>query len=246
MAETAAALASFASDPVALVTAARRVVSRQSSCAPLWNLCAVMLCSSDPRAAAAGFVAAMDDDETVTHLAGHLEPQSTVTVCGWPTSTARALAERPDVTVLIADLLGEGTALAHQLRRRDHDVVDLPSHGTAAAARASDMVIVEALATGSTTAIVAAGSVALAASAKDAGTPVILVAPFGVAVAASTWDALVARRPATDEPWEQLEEDMALSLADRVVGPHGVADVPSLARREDGPVAVELHRPDIT
>ncbi len=246
VAETADALRSFASDPVALVTAARRVVSRQPSCGPLWNLCAAMLCSADPRAAATGFVSVMEEDETPTHLAAAIGDDALVTVSGWPVVTSRVLAGRPDVTVLISDVAGDGSALARELSRRDHDAVDLPSHGVAGAVASSDMVVVEAFASGGGSALVSAGSVAMAAVAAQRGIPVLLVAPMGTSLSPSTWTALLGRRGESDEQWEDLDEILALSLVGTVVGPGGLGAPSVLDRREDGPVAVELHRPDVT
>src|SRR3954467_5062016 len=82
--ETASALSSFGSDPQGLVTACRRIVSRQPTSGPLLWFAARVLTAGDPRAEiweAAGEVQA---DPTAAELAHILPQDASVTVLGWP------------------------------------------------------------------------------------------------------------------------------------------------------------------
>ena len=78
--ETAAALASFANDPSGLVTACRRIVSRQLTAGSLWWLCSRMLCAADPFAEARLAVDEIEDDPTPRRLATELADGATAVV----------------------------------------------------------------------------------------------------------------------------------------------------------------------
>jgi hypothetical protein len=68
--ETAQALRGLRSEPAGLVLAARRIVERHPTCAPLWWLCASVLAAADPFDRARELSALMDADESSSiHLA---------------------------------------------------------------------------------------------------------------------------------------------------------------------------------
>lgn len=246
VAETAMALAAFADDPVALVTACRRIVSRQLTCGGLWWLCSRMLCSPEPRAEARRAVDEVEADATGRHLAAALPDGGRVLVLGFPPALAEALVRRGDVEVWVVDAAGEGSDFAHHLRRRDVEVVEIPVGGAGAAAAEADLVLLEASAASPGAFLAVAGSRAAAAVARHAGVPVWLVAGVGRILPERVWDALVGRLEVGDEPWELPDEVVPLDLVDVVVGPAGPDEVSALAARIDCPIAPELFKADIT
>ena len=246
MAETAGALAAFRDDPVALVTACRRVVSRQLTAGALWWLCSRMLCSADPIAEARDAVEEIETDETGNLLALHLPDGATVAVLGWPSVIGSALARRGDLDVLVIDSMGEGPSFVRYLQSRDVDAVDIPPTGLGAAVAAADLVVIEAAAMTTDAFISAAGSRAAAAVAQHGGTPVWLVAGVGRVLPQRIWQALISRLDARDEPWELDEEIVPVDLVDRIVGPAGFDAPEHLSSRIDCPIAPELFKADIT
>ena len=106
--ETARALASFTADPQGLVTACRRLVSRQPGSAPLVWLCARVLTAGDPRAEIRDALDELEDDRTPGELAHALPDDATVLVLGWPEFAAEALPRRGDVEVLVVDVARRG------------------------------------------------------------------------------------------------------------------------------------------
>ncbi len=238
--ESAAALAALADDPAGLVMACKRLVDRHPTAGPLWALCARVLTAGDPRTEAWRVLTEVDDDPTPDHLARELAEGATVTVIGWPELVARGLPARGDVEVLVVDAFGEGSQLVHRLRRADVPAADVAESGTAAAVLASEVVVLEALASGPDGALVTAGSRAAAAVAAHAGVPVWLVAGACRALPGRLWEALAARHGAAGDAFDGDTEVLPLDLVDVVVGPDGRATGTDLARRSDAPVAPEL------
>ncbi len=64
-AEAASALVMFSDEPAALVSASRRVLSRQLSCGPLWWVCARLLAAGRVRDAAAEAISELESDTTI-------------------------------------------------------------------------------------------------------------------------------------------------------------------------------------
>ena len=119
--EAAAALAAFAGDPAALVTACRRLVDRQPTSGPVWWLAARVLCASEPATEAWRSAELLWTDPTPKVLAEALPDDARVTVLGWPDQAAAALGRRGDVEALVVDCQGEGRGLVSQLRREGND-----------------------------------------------------------------------------------------------------------------------------
>lgn len=241
MQETARALIAFDDDPHGLVTACRRIVSRQPTSGPLVWFCARVLSAGDPRTEiweAAGEVAA---DRTHVELAHALPDDATVVVLGWPEVIGGALPRRGDLDVLVVDALGEGSGLVGSLVRADVDATDVPQAGLGAAAAEADLVLLEATAVGPTEFLAVSGSRAAASVAHLAGVPVWLVAGVGRLLAARMWDGLRERLD-TSEPWDADDEVVPLDLVDVVVGPAGARPREDAIRRIDCPVVPELFR----
>jgi len=242
--ETARALMSFDDDPQGLVTACRRIVSRQPTSGPLVWFAARVLAAGDPRTEmweAAGEVAS---DPTARELAHALPDDATVVVLGWPDMVASALPRRGDLDVLVVDALGEGSGLVQTLLRQDCDAIDVPQAGLGAAVADADLVVLESSAVGPTQFLAVSGSHAAGAVAHHAGVPVWLVAGVGRLLPQRMWGG-VKERMGVHDPWDADDEVVPLDLVDCVVGPTGPQPVADAMRRIDCPVVPELFKGDV-
>lgn len=244
VAEAARALASFTSDPQGLVTACRRLVSRQPGSAALVWLCARVLTAGDPRAEIRDALDLLEGDRTPSELAHALPDDATVLVVGWPEFAEEALPRRGDVEVLAVDVHGEGSGLVRRLLQSDVDAIDVPLAGLGAAAAEADLVLLEAGAVGPAEFLAVSGSRAAAAVARHNGAPVWLVAGVGRLLPERMW-VPVRERVLTDETWDADDEAVPLDLVDAVVGPTGPLAVVDAIRRTDCPVAPELFKGDV-
>jgi hypothetical protein len=243
--ETAAALASFGSDPQGLVTACRRIVSRQPTSGPLLWLAARVLTAGDPANeiwVAAGEVQA---DRTAAELAASLPEDVLVTVLGWPDEIGEALPRRGDIEVLAVDTRGEASGFVSRLWQVDLEATDVPQQGLGAAVASSGLLLLESPAVGPEEFLAVSGSRAAAAVARHAGIPVWLVGGVGRLLPGRMWDGLRARVERGDEPWDADDEMVPLDLVDRIVGPRGPEPVEEALRRTDCPVAPELFRGNV-
>ncbi len=238
--EAAAALVSLGDDPAGLVLACKRLVDRHPGAGPLWSMCARVLQAGDPRQEAWRCLSELDDDLTASYVVQLLPDEATVAVLGWPEVAARALPPRGDVEVLVVDALGEGSQLVRRLGRLDVESTEVAESGTGAAVVASDLVLLEAQASGPDGFLAVAGSRAAAAVGRHAGVPVWLVVAAGRALPGPMWDALTARVSAGASALDADSEVVPLDLVDVVVGPTGGSTGTELARRADCAVAAEL------
>jgi hypothetical protein len=240
--ETASALGAFADDPQGLVTACRRIVSRQPGVGALWWLCARVLTGGDPMQEAWAAVDELDEDRTAANLAHALPDGGTVCVLGWPDLAAEALARRGDVEVLVVDALGEGSGLVRRLLSADPDtdVEDVPLSGLGAAVAASDLLLLEASVLGPSGFVAIAGSHAAAATAKHADVPVWVVAGLGRLLPTRLWDEAARRVVPDGEPWDADDEVVPIDLADQLAGPAGPQPTADALKRISCPIAPEL------
>ena len=204
--EAASSLSAMAHEPAALVTACRRLVQRQPTCGPLWWLGARVLSAADPT-----------PDALAAHLA---EGVRTVAVVGWPELAAQALDQADVARVLVVESAGDGAILVRRLCRAGLDATLVPARGSAAAAAAADLVLLEAEVAGPDAALAPAGSRAAAAVGRHAGVPVWLVAGVGRVLPPSLWSAARASVEGED-PWEAAQEHVPADLVEVVVGPAG-------------------------
>ena len=246
MSETAMALAAFGRDPSGLVTACRRIVSRQPTSAPLWWLCSRMLCADDPMDEGRSASREIASDATPRRLEAHLPPDATITVVGWSPQLDDTLVRRGDVEALIVDAAGEGRAFAAHLWERDAAAVEIPLKGLASAVAESDLVVLDASAVGPSGFVAACGSHAAAAVARTEETPVWLLAGIGRILPQRVWECVTTRLTDEADPWELDEEVVPLELVDAVFGPDGQETTEAALQRTDCPIAPELFRPDIT
>lgn len=244
VAETARALASYASDPQGLVTACRRMVQRQPGSAPLVWLCARVLCAGDPYGEIRKVLEEFEGDSTARELAHVLPDSATVVVLGWPELIGSALPRRGDLKVLVVDVLQEGGGLVLQLIDADVDAIDVPLAGLGAAVADADLVLLEAGAVAPSELLGVSGSMAAAAVARTHEVPVWAVAGVGRFLPQRMWEP-IRDRIIPDDPWDADDEVVSLMLIDRIVGPTGALSVPDALRRTDCPVAPELFKGDV-
>jgi hypothetical protein len=240
--EAAGALGAFRDDPAGMVAACRRIIDRQLTCAPLWWLCARILCAPEPMREAHQAVSDLESDPTARLLAAALPDDGVVTVVGWPAQIAGALRRRGDVEVLVVDVEGEADDAVRQLDRMDVESTAVAARGAGQAVLSSQVLLLDALAVGPDAALVPSGSFAAAAAARHAGVPVWVVAGAGRLLPARMFEALHGRWIETVDPLDAAEELMPLDLVDRIAGIGGVLDPTAALQHTDCPVAPELFR----
>ncbi len=237
-------LAGLGPDPLAMVTACRRLVDCHPTVAPLWWLAARVMGSAEPRAECGRAAEEIAADTTPRVLTACLPVDATVVVLGWPEQVAEALRRRGDLEALVVDCAGEGRGLWRQLRGMGVDASLVPDNGVGAAVLEADVVALEAAALGPDGFVAASGSRAAAAVANHAEIPVWLAAGEGRVLPGRLWEALLARvDQAPEDPWEGGEEVVALDLVDEVARPVGLQSPPDAASGADCPVVPELLRP---
>ncbi|MEM7323944.1 MAG: hypothetical protein AAF531_12725 [Actinomycetota bacterium] len=238
--EAASALSVFGNDPGAMLTACRRLLTRQPGVGPLWWMCARMVTCSDARAEARSVIDELRGDRTSRELAANLPDGGTVAIAGWPDLTVEALPRRGDVRVLVVDVEGQGPSVVRRLDRQDIEAEDVDAAKLAGIVEESDLVIVEAAAVGTAAALVDVGSVGLAATAKALNKPVWLVAGVGRILIEQYWQAVAERTAEPDQPaFLAAQEVLSMGLVDRLVGPTGPA-LPAEVPPPQMPFASEL------
>jgi len=238
--EAASALSVFDRDPGAMLTACRRLLTRQPAVGPLWWMSSRMVICSDARREGRSIIEELDHDRTERELANVLPDGCTVAIAGWPDITVAGLPRRGDVRVLVVDVEGQGPGVVRRLERQELDVEDVDAAKLAGIVEESDLIVVEAAAAGSAAALVDVGSVGLAATARAASKPVWLVAGTGRLLLEPYWQAITERIDEPDLPaFLARHEILSYGLVDRLVtgdGPMSIGDVPI----PDMPFAPEL------
>ena len=238
--EAASALSVFSRDPGAMLTACRRLLTRQPAVGPLWWMCARLVTAADARTEARQIIDELHEDRTGRELAAGLPDGATVAIAGWPDITVSALPRRGDVRVLVVDVEGQGPAVVRRLERRDLDAEDVDPAKLAGVVEESDLVVVEASAAGAAAALVDVGSLPLAATARALGKPVWLVCGVGRSLLEPYWQAIVERVADPDQPaFLAANEVLSFGLVDRILTPEG--PVPATEElRPSQPLAPEL------
>ncbi len=240
--EAASALDVFRHDPPGLVTAARRLLTRQPAVGPLWWMCSRLALSPDPHREARDVVEELRLDRTGRELAHALPEGATVVLCGWPDIIVDALPRRGDVLALVIDVEGQGSSVVRRLERADVDAEEVDAAHLAGAVAEADVVLIEAAAAGPAAALTDVGSLALAATARALSTPTWLVAGAGRRLPEPYWQAIVERTADRDAPaWIAPFEVVTLGLVDQVVTGHGVT-APDETPDVGDAVATELLR----
>ncbi|MEM8924513.1 MAG: hypothetical protein AAGD35_13510 [Actinomycetota bacterium] len=221
--EAASALSVFRNDPAGLVTASRRLLTRQPAVGPLWWMCGRLALAADSWSEARLVIEELRGDRTDRELAHALPDGATVVVSGWPDTIGDALPRRGDVSVLVIDVEGQGSPLVRRLERAEVEAEEVDAARTAGAVQDADVVLIEAAAAGPSAALTDLGALMLAATAKAVGTPVWLVAGVGRLLPEPYWQAVVERTVARDElAWLGDHDVVAYGLVDRIVTNDGL------------------------
>lgn len=238
--EAASALSVFGRDPGAMLTACRRLLTRQPAVGPLWWMCARMVTCADARTEARSVIEDLRGEGAGRALANNLPDGATVALAGWPDITVDALPRRGDVQVLAVDVEGQGRSVVRRLERHDMVAEDVDPAKLAGIVEEADVIVVEAAAAGTAAALVDVGSVGLAATAKALGKPVWLVMGVGRLLIEPYWQAVVERVAEPDLPaFTAPNEVLAYGLVDRLVTADGPV-LPPEAPPPDMPFASEL------
>jgi translation initiation factor 2B subunit (eIF-2B alpha/beta/delta family) len=240
--DAAQALMVFHNDPAGMVTAARRLLTRQPAIGPLWWMCSRLTTTNDVWAEVQLLVDEVSRDRTSRELAHNIPDGATVVICGCPRAIVEALPRRGDVRVLAVDVRGQGSSVVRRLDRAEVEAIEVDPAQVGGAVEAADLVIIEAMASGSAASLGDVGCLPLAATARALATPIWLVAGVGRRVPEPYWQAIVERTVAREAmPWAAPFEVVAHGLVDRIVtedGLHLTAEVPPAP----GPMAAELLR----
>ncbi|MDH3293463.1 MAG: hypothetical protein OER95_03970 [Acidimicrobiia bacterium] len=216
--EAAGALRVFANDPAGLLTACKRLLTRQPAVGPLWWLCTRLVLSADTRSERRHVIDELRSDRTDRRLATALADGATVGLCGWPDAVVEGLARRGDCSALVVDVEGLGGSVVRRLERSSVEAEYVDGARMAGLVSEVDVVILEAGACGPSAALVDIGGLALAATARLIGRPVWLAVPTGTLLPEPYWQEIVERAfdpdlPAFLAPYEVV----GLGLVDRVL-----------------------------
>ena len=241
--ETVEAVRGLAPGPGELVSVCRNLVERNITCGPLWWLCANLL--SEPEALARSWDLADEiaEDPTGDHLVAAVPDDATVLTIGYPVLAARALTRRGDLTVLAVEAGHASNALIRLLDRNDVEAVDVPPEALLAAMSRADVVLLEADACSTSTAVSAIGSGLAAIAAHASATPVWLVAGRGRRLPTPFLDSITRRVSCDDSPWESEFEAVPLTAVAVVAGPNGVVPATTAALGPECPLVPELVTP---
>lgn len=238
--ETASAMMSFADDPASLLTACRRMVSRQPESGPQVTLASRLLTAPNPREAAWNMVEEMEEDRTDRAVINALPEDGVLCVVGWPELIGNRLTQRGDIEVLLAQTDSSSWGAAEQLLEMDVQATDVDPPGLGAAAAAADVTVIEAVAAGPDEVLARAGSLAAAAAANVSGRQVWLTTPVGTVLPQKMWTGLIGRHELKGEPWELDYETVPMHVVAKVFGPAGELDPADIMKHSSCPVAPEL------
>ena len=222
--ETAQALRGLRSEPAGLVLAARRIVERHPTCAPLWWLCASVLAAADPFEKAQALSDCMDADETTNYLIDTLPADATVCMVGWSPTALEAIARRGDCRAIIVDSFGTGDAAVNALERLDIEVQGVTLEHAAIGVQMSDVVIIDALGCGGTEVLSVGGAHAVAALAYCNNLPAWTVTRLGTRLPIELWNAMKLANRDADAPWRSDVDVIPRQLLGRFIGPTGISD----------------------
>ncbi|MGH9135535.1 MAG: hypothetical protein ACRD0G_00635 [Acidimicrobiales bacterium] len=244
VAETVDALAGLRPEPSELVPLCRNLLDGHPSCGPLWWLCARLLADVAVLGDPWSLVDEIADDPTAQRLADGLPDDATTLVVGYPRLATEALCSRPDVNVLAVDAGEIARRVVRSLDRAGVAVDVVLPEAMLAAARAADIVIVEADACSTEAVVAAMGSGVAAVVAAAAGTPVWLVAGRGRRLPGVYVDTIVSRITGTTDPeWQSEFEVLPATLITHVAGPRGVSAIAGDTLVSECPAPPELCAP---
>ena len=238
--ETAAALGGLSHEPAGIVLAVRRIVQRHPTVGQLWWLCSHALGANDPFEAIRRCEEQIETDSTVKTLRDALPQDATVCIVGWPTATLNAIARRADLKIFIVESNGDGDAAVERLQRMDIDATLVQHEFLSQVISQSDVVVIEALATGASDVLCSGGSYSAAAIAYCQQKLVWLVTACGTRLPESLWiGMLVDVRAEIENPVDVVP----VSLFAQVISPSGISlDVTTPLAAECPPTTELLRR----
>lgn len=239
--EAADALASLWGEPAELVNACRRILHHHPLAGSLWVMATRVLISADARRAALDFIDELNADLTSEKIREFLPVNATVAVIGWPDLALEAVHKRSDLTIRVVDAYGEGAGLARSLLQKEVKVEEVPFTGLGQACSHSDVILLEASASGPNSFIAPSGSYAAALCGAQSGKQVWAVVGHGRALPERIFD-VIEKQLVAQNTMEADDEVVPMSVVTHVVGPKGVSSSES-GCREDCLIAAELLRP---
>ena len=232
--EMASALGGLRHEPAGIVLAVRRIVQRHPTVGPLWWFCSHVLGSPDPFEAMQKCDHEISNDATIKNLRDAVAQDAVVCVVGWPTAVLNALAMRADLKFFIIESNGDGDAAVERLQSMDVDATLVQFEEISRVVGRCDVVIIEAMATGSNEVLSSAGSHAVAALAYCEQKPAWLVTACGTRLPPALWSAMLVGASDADV--------LSMSLFSRVISKDGISDDLSQPFVAECPPTTELLR----
>ena len=237
--ETASALSGLRHDSAGIVLAVRRIIQRHATVGPLWWLSSHVLAAPDPFVAMRLCEEEISNDPTQQTLCDLVPQDAKVCVVGWPTTTLNALAVRSDLSFFVIESNGDGDSAVERLQSMDIDATLAQFENISRIVSECDVVIVEAMATGSHGALCSAGSHAVAALGYCAQKPVWVVVPCGTCLPDELWEAMASGVMNDDQ---QLFDIVPKNLFSKVISKNGVSDESNSVFVAECPPTTELLR----
>lgn len=240
--ETAQALFGLHMEPAGLVLAARRIVERHPTCAPLWWLCAQALSAMDPFERLYELEAEIEKDATTDHLLDQMCDAQLLCIVGWSPTALEALVQRGDCKALVIDSFGSADNAVNALERVDVEAEVVSSEHAAIAIDLCDMLVLDALGCGPDEFLMSSGSRAAAALAYVAEKPSLVTARRGTRLPAELWNAMKDRNVSAERPWGSQVDIVPRTLVQSVVGPTGTTSASTSVVAECAPTTEMLVR----
>lgn len=224
-AEAAHALASFNGDNGGLLLGTRQLLKRQPLIAPLWWVGSHLGNALNLHEEAYRLSDELRYDATASHLAAELPDDATVVISGFPGAVVSGLCERPDLSVLVLDVEGQGFGAVRQLERAGLQAETVDPSYLAGVVDAASVVINEATAVGDTTVLGDLMALSTSLMAAHSATPHWMVTPVGRALPASYVQEMIIRAaPERRVSWLASFETLPAAGVTVWVGPDGVSD----------------------
>jgi hypothetical protein len=229
-------------EPAGLVLAARRIVERHPTCAPLWWLCAQALSALDPFERLYELESEINKDATTDHLLAQLGDARVVCIVGWSPTALEALVQRGDCKALVIDSFGSADSAVNALERVEVEAECVSIEHAARAIDMCDMVVLDALGCGPDEFLMTSGSHGVAALAYVAQKPALVTARCGTRLPAELWESMKARNFDAQRPWRTEVDVVPRELLRAVVGPTGTVDASFSVAAECAPTTEMLVR----
>ena len=225
--EAAHALASFGGEPGGLLLGTRQLLRRQPLVAPLWWVGSHMANAMNLYEEAYLLSDRLHGDPTASYIAAELPADATVLIAGDPAITVDALCQRPDVSVLVLEIEGQGYSAVRRLEQAGVEAETVDPSYVGGAVDAATVVVNEATAFGGTDVLASLTGRATSMLAAHSGTPHWMVVPVGRSLPASYVQEIVVRAaPRRDVAWMATFEIVPTKSVTAWAGPDGFSETP--------------------